>query len=138
MPGTTVTLSGSKAVLALVVIAGVVGFRITTAEARLDTQGRAALQRWVQAELVRPILADTTQSPVEQASALTQASSVKIQSLSVRGRLSNAVVRVELSPSPALPPGTELVRSYRMRYSEVTGWMHQGSATVLNWYLAAF
>jgi hypothetical protein len=69
---------------------------------------------------------------------MLEASSVTIRSLAVRGRLSNAVVRVELAPSPALPPGTALVRYYRMRYSEVTGWTHRGSATVLNWYLAAF
>ena len=52
--------------------------------------------------------------------------------------LGKAVVRVELTPNPALPPGTDLVRYYRMRYSEITGWTHRGRANVLNWYLAAF
>lgn len=60
-----------------------------------------------------------------------------IRSLAVRGPLHNAVVRVELAPNAALPPGTDLVRYYRMQYSALTGWRHHGDATVINWYLAA-
>lgn len=138
MSGRTMTLTGWKAVVVLVVVAAGVLFRVATARAKLDTQGRAALEMWVQQEMIRPILADTTRSLQEKGAAALQASSVKIQSLAVRGRLSNAVVRVELAPNPALPPGTDLVRYYRMRYSQLTGWTHRGSATVLNWYLSAF
>ncbi len=47
----------------------------------------------------------------------------------VRGPLNNAVVRVELAPNPAVPPRTDLVRYYRMRYSDLTGWTHRGNAT---------
>jgi len=138
MSGKTVTFSGWKAVLVLVVLASVVVFRVVTARAKLDTQGRAALEMWVRGEMIRPILGDTTRSLTDRGAALAGASSVTIRSRAVRGRLDNAVVRVELAPSPALPPGTDLVRYYRMRYSEITGWTHRGSATVLNWYLAAF
>ena len=31
----------------------------------------------------------------------------------------------------------KLVRYYRVRYSDLTGWSHYGDATVINWYLAA-
>ena len=137
MDGKTVTFSGWKAVLVLVLLASVVGFRIATARSKLDTQGRAALERWVQDELVRSIVADPTKSLAERGAAVEAASAVTIRSLAVRGPLRNAVVRVELNPSPALPPGTGLVRSYHARYSEVTGWMHHGSATAMDWYLAA-
>ncbi len=138
MPGKTTTLTGWKAVLVLVVVASVVVFRVTTARAKLGTQGRAALEMWVQQEMIRPILADTTRSLEERGADALQASSVTIRSLAVRGPLNNAVVRVELAPSPALPPGTDLVRYYRMRYSDLTGWTHRGNATVINWWLAAF
>jgi len=50
----------------------------------------------------------------------------------------DAVVRVELAPGPALPPGTDLVRHHRVQHSVITGRTHHGSATVLSWYLAAF
>jgi hypothetical protein len=138
MPGKTMKLTGWKAVLLLIVLVGVGGFRLTATRAKLDTQGRASLERWVQQEVIRPILADTTQSLQEQGAALLKASSVTIRSLAVRGPLNNAVVRVELAPSPALPPGTDLVRYYHMRYSRISGWTHHGSATAMNWYLAAF
>lgn len=138
MAGTTVTVSGWKAVLVLIVVVGAVGFRVMTARAKLDTQGRAALEQWVQGELIRPILADTAKPLADRAAAIQQASAVKIRSLSVRGPLSNAVVRVELAPSPALPPGSDLVRYYRAQYSDFTGWRHHGDATVISWYLAAF
>jgi hypothetical protein len=138
MSAKTVTFSGWKAVLVLVLLAGAVVFREVTARSKLDPQGRAALEAWVQGEMIRPILGDTSQSLADRGAALAQASSVTIRSLAVRGRLQNAVVRVELAPNPVLPPGTDLVRYYRMQYSEITGWRHHGSATVLNWYLAAF
>ncbi len=138
MPGKTVTLTGWKAVLVLVIVVGAVGFRVVTARAKLDTQGRAALEAWVQGEMIRPILGDTTRSLAERGAAIVKASSVTIRSLAVRGPLDDAVVRAELAPSPSLPPGTDLVRYYRMRYSEITGWTHYGRATVLSWYLAAF
>jgi len=132
------TFTGWKAVLVLILLAGVAVFRITTARSRLDTQGRAALEAWVQGEMIRPLLADTTRPLAERGAAIAEASSVTIRSLAARGPLDNAVVRVELGPNPALPAGTDLVRYYRMQYSEITGWTHRGRANVLNWYLAAF
>ncbi len=137
MATTTVRFSGTKAVALVVLLAGVVGARVMTARARLGTQGRAALERWVQGELIRPIVADTSTSLAERGAAVEQATTVTIRSLAVRGPLNNAVVRVELNPSPALSPGTPLVRYYRAQYSDFTGWRHHGSATVVNWYLAA-
>jgi len=138
MPEKTITLSGWKLVLALIVIASVVGFRMVTARTRLDTQGRAALERWVQAEVIRPILADKNMSLAEKGAALERATTVRIRSLAVRGPLNSAIVRVELAPSPALPPGTDLVRYYRVQYSDLTGWWHGGPSNVLRWDLAAF
>lgn len=138
MSGKTVALSGWKAVVVLILVAGVAGVRVTTAHAKIDTQGRAALERWVQEQMIRPILADSTRSLKERATAALKASSVTIRSLKVRGPLNNAVVRVELAPSPALPPGTDLVRYYHMRYSRISGWTHHGRATATDWYLAAF
>lgn len=138
MSGKTVSLSGWKAVVVLIALVGFGGVRLVTARAKIDTQGRAALEKWVQGEVIRPLLADTTRSLQEKGAAILKASSISIKSLEVRGSLKNAVVRVELDPSPALPAGTDLVRYYRMRYSSISGWTHQGSATELSWYLAAF
>ena len=134
----TVTFTGWKALVVLVVVVGAVVFRVTTARAKLDTQGRLALEAWVKGEMIRPILADSTRSLLERGVAIVGASSVTIRELAVRGPLDDAVARVELAPNPAFPAGTDLVRYYRVRYSEITGWTHQGRANVLSWYLAAF
>lgn len=138
MSAKTIRLSGWKAVLALIFLAG--GWVLWQAHARtqIDTQGRARMERWVQAEVIRPLLKDTTQSLAEQGAALEQASSVKIRSLTIHGPTNHAVVRVELAPSPALKPGTKMVRYYRVRYSSISGWTPAGPTTALAWYLAAF
>lgn len=133
----TVKISGIKAVLVLLVLGGMAAYRFINSRTTLDTQGRAALQMWVQDELIRPIVADTSRSLAEQGAALAQATSVKVKSISVHGSLDNAVVRVELAPNPALPPGSPLVRYYRARYTMISGWTHRGSSTVLSYYLAA-
>ena len=137
MSSKTITLTGGKAVLVLILLAGILAFRVMTARAKIDTQARAALETWVQNELIRPILADTGRSLAERGAAIEQATTVRIQSLAVRGSLSNAVVRVELAPNPALPKGTALTRYYRMRYSQILGWQHKGRSNVVSWYLAA-
>jgi hypothetical protein len=133
-----VTFTGWKALLVVAALAGFAAFRIVTVRATLDTEGRAALQAWVQGDVIRPILADTTRPLEERGRRIVEASSIGIRSLDVRGPLRNMVVRAELEPHPALPVDVERVRYYRMRYSALTGWTHHGSANVLSWYLAAF
>lgn len=137
MRGRGATITGWKAVVVLVALVAVGGFRVTTGHAKLDAKARSALTLWVQSEMIRPILADTTRSLAEKGAAALQASSVSVRSLAARGPLSNAVVRAELAPNPAFPPGTKLVRYYRMRYSQSSGWTLRGKATAVDWYLAA-
>ena len=134
----TVTFTGWKALVVLVVVVGAVVFRVTTARTKLEPQGRLALEAWVKGEMIRPILADSTRSLLERGVAIAGASSVTIREIAVRGPLDGAVARIELAPNAAFPPGTDLVRYYRVRYSEITGWTHAGRANVLSWYLAAF
>ena len=139
MSGKTVKLSGFKAVLLLIVLVGVGGYRFVHGRTKMSTQGRAELTMWVKDQVVRPLLRDTTQSVAEPGNAaLAAMTAVKIKSLQVHGPLNRAVVRVELEPSPALPAGTPLVRYYLMQYSDLTGWRIVGKAYAYNWYLAVF
>ncbi len=138
MPGRSMTLTGWKAAVVVAVLMGAGVVRVKTSRTKIDAHGRRELETWIQGKLIRPALADTTRSLSERGAALLKASSVTIRSLEVRGPLSNAVVRVELAPSPALPTGTDLVQYYRMRYSRISGWTPRGKATKLSWYVAAF
>lgn len=133
-----VTLTGWKAVVVLVIIAGFAGFRMYSARTALETEGRETLEMWVRSEVIAPILADTTAPLEERGAALLGASDLSIRTIAARGPLDDMVVKVELDPNPAYPPGTELVRYYRMSYSTLTGWMWEGNASVVSWYLAAF
>lgn len=134
----TVTLTGWKAVAVILALAGFAVFRWQSAQDTLDTKGRQELEMWIRAEVTRPILADTARPLAERGAALVEASRVSIASLAARGPLDDMVVRVELDPNPAYPPGFPLVRYYRMRYSSLVGWTYERDATALSWHLAWF
>jgi hypothetical protein len=134
----TVTLTGWKAVVVLVALVGVVGVRVATARARLDTEGREALRAWVVGEVQRGLLADTTLGLRERGDALLRAGTIAIESLDARGPLDDTVVRVRVAPNAAYPSDTELVRYYRMQFSEITGWTYHGRTNRVGWVLALF
>lgn len=132
----TFNLTGWKAVAFLVALLAVGAFRFTRARGALEGQGRATLEAWIVGEIQRPLLADTTLPLAEKGAALLEASTVSIRALEARGPLDDVQVRVELEPSSALPPGFELVRYYRMRYSSLVGWSYKGPGSALSFWLA--
>lgn len=132
----TFTLTGWKAVALIVVVVAFGAYRFTRARAALEGQGRETLEAWIVGEIQRPLLADTTLSLAEKGDALLEASRLTIRTLDARGPLDDVQVRVELEPSSGLPPGFELVRYYRMRYSSLTGWSHKGRGSALSYWLA--
>ncbi|HSW31030.1 MAG TPA: hypothetical protein VLH75_16215 [Longimicrobiales bacterium] len=133
----TFTLTGWKAVVFILVIVAFGAFRFTRARAALDGDGRGKLEAWIVGEIQRPLLADATLGLAEKGAALLVASTaVGIRTLDARGPFDDVQVRVELEPDPALPPGFELVRYYRMRYSSLTGWSHKGRGSALSYWLA--
>ena len=138
MSTSTVTLTGWKAVAAIVLVLGFVGFKWVTARQALDTQGRQVLTEWIAGELRRPILADTTRGLAERGQAVLAAGNVRIRSMSGRGSLDDLVVKVELEPSADLPAGTELIRYYSMEYSRISGWRYRADSSALSYYLSIF
>ncbi len=129
-------LTGWQAVVFLIAAVGFAAFRFTRARSALEGQGREALEAWIVGDVVRPLLADTTLSLAEKGDAVLGASTVTIRALDAHGPLDDVVVRVELEPNPRFPPGFELVRYYRMRYSSLVGWSYKGRASALSYWLA--
>ena len=121
------TFTGGKAVAVLLLFVAFSGYRWMSARDALNSEGRQYLEEWIALELQRPILADTTRSVGERGEAVLAAGNVRIRSMSSMGPLGDMVVKVELEPSPDLPPGTELVRYYRLEYGTFTGWQHRGN-----------
>ena len=138
MSAKTMKITGWKAIPLIIVVVGFGIFRFVSARQALDTQGREALEDWIAGELIRPMLADSTTPLAERGEAILGAVQVEIRGLSAVGSLEDMVVRVELEPNEAYPPGTELVRYYRMTHSLVTGWRHRADASALTYYLAIF
>jgi hypothetical protein len=130
-----VRVTGWKAILVIIAILGLVGYRFVSVRSSLNSEGTEVLKTWISGEFQRYYLAQTDLSQAEKAQLVTGAADVEFRSVSARGSGDNIVVRVELEPSEFQPPGTELVRYYRMEHSTVTGWRHKGDAGALSYYL---
>ena len=92
-------------------------------------------QGWITAEYARYHLARIDLTDQERVDILLASDTVAF-TMSARGRPSRTVVRVEIQPGPAHPPDAPTVRYYRMSYSTITGWHHEGHTTTLGYYLA--
>ncbi|MCU7960760.1 MAG: hypothetical protein KZQ58_12360 [gamma proteobacterium symbiont of Bathyaustriella thionipta] len=133
-----IKLNGWGAVIAIIAMIVFVVFRYNTASHELQTQGVEALKTWVAAEYSRYHLARKDASLQEKADALISAADIEILSINERGPLDSPIVRVELAPNKAHPPGTPYVRYYHMEYSTLAGWRHKGDASVWRYRLALF
>jgi len=136
MSTVTFRFTGWKAVALIVALVAFAAFRATRARSAMNGQGREVLESWIVGELQRPLLADTTLTLAEKGEAVLRLSTVSIWTLDARGPLDDVVVRVELEPNPAFPPGFELVRYYRMQYSSLIGWSYKGPGSALTFWLA--
>lgn len=134
--GLRITLTGWKAVAVLAVVVGVGGFRVVSARASLDTQGRAALEDAIATRIQGRMMAGGSVTTEDDVRALLEAGEVEILSMQAHGSGEDVVVRVELEASPTLPAGTELVQYHRMEHGSVTGWRVRGETTAAAYWLA--
>ncbi len=128
-------LTGAPAVVVLLLVVGFAGFQLLRAHQTVDSDGREVLRQWIVAEYARYHLARTDLTAEERATVLLASDSVTF-SMAARGRPSRTIVRVEIQPGLVHPPNAPTVRYYRMSYSTITGWHHEGHTTSLGYYLA--
>ncbi len=136
MSQTAVRLPGMKAMLAVIALIGLVGFRWASVVETLPNDGREVLERWIQLEFQIEFLDD--EAPNERQGAIDKTRAVKIEALSAHGRPDDFVVRVRLQPNAAIPRGTKLTRYYSLQHSEGVGWQAPGRATAMDYYLRFF
>ena len=117
-----IKLSGWKALLAILLLLGFVGFRYASVAQSLDTDGRQAISDWIASEYQRYHLARTDLSDEDKAAILLQTKNVELLSLDARGKPELIAVRVEIAPNAAHPPGMPYIRYFRMEYSFSEGW----------------
>jgi hypothetical protein len=75
----------------------------------------------------------------EKGALLLEAAKIGFSSINARGTAKNMVIKLELQPNPALPPGDPAVRYYPMRYSMIVGWEQvPHTASAVTCFLALF
>ncbi len=133
-----IKLSGWKGAAAGIAILAFLGYQFHAARASLDGAGREVIAQWLAAEYQRYHLARTDLDDDQRARLLVEAAEVDIVSLAARGQPESLAVRVEISPGPAHPPGSPVVRYYRMEHSLLRGWHHRGNLRPWQYYLTLF
>jgi hypothetical protein len=133
-----IRLTGGKALAVAALALGVVAFQYLHALNTLDTEGEAVLRRWIGTEYQRYQLQRAGLDDEQRAKLLLSLESLTLRDLSARGTLDDLIVRVEIEPHPAQPPGVDPVRYFRMRHSTASGWLTPERAYAHNYYLKLF
>lgn len=135
-----IKVSGPSALLAVVVVVGVGGFRALTARASLDVEAREQLEQWLVGRYTGEYLATMDQAnPTEaDADSLLVRSKPEIVDLRARGTRKDMIVRSEIRIGGRPPADGKPVRYWRMEHSMLTGWRLRGEVTALSYYLKLF
>lgn len=141
---TQIKLTGWKAVIVLVIVGTVVGFRMLSQSRTLETEAVAAIKTELAADYARqllPELQEAAQTPNESAGEIDQlvmnvsAENIDIVSISARGRGEDVVVQVEIEVDGRNPPDGKRTRYYRMRHSTGIGWTVRHEVGKWSYYL---
>jgi hypothetical protein len=138
----TFKLTGWKAVAALLVIVGLLGFRFYTRAATLNTEASEVLRTWLVAEYARDVLAsippEAASDPAEQqaiAEELLSQQKVEVRDIRARGRGDTIYVRVEIAVDRRKPADGRDVRYYMMSHSLLIGWRMLRETHAFRYYL---
>lgn len=103
----------------------------------LDATEQNVIKNSIAAEYQRYHLSRDDLTRAQKASLLGTIQQMKIRSLSARGEPEHRlIVRVEVEPTIAKPPGFADVMYYQLSYSPLTGWSSEGRTTAENYYLS--
>ena len=123
-------LKGTNAIIVLVVLIGIFGYKYYSAQSTLATEGADELKFWLSGEYKTNALADfkSFESKVEnpkdiekRALKIIDAGKVEFLSLKARGASKDIIVRAEISVNGKPPENGKAVRYFRMEYSMLTG-----------------
>lgn len=107
-------------------------------EKALDNQGKNVIKNSVATEYQRYYLSKNDISPEDKILFLRKIQKLKFRSVSARAAQDDVIVRVEVEPTHALPPGTSTVQYYRLKHSPLTGWQNDGKTSATNYYFRNF
>ncbi len=142
----TIRLTGWKALVALAVLAGFLGYRSYAMRATLATEAADELRLWLGAEyqaaglpaLERALAAGDRAAAERSATEILARDRIAFVDLRARGTPDDVVVRAEIAVDGRPPPVGAAVRYFRMQYSAVTGWRLARETTAVSYYLRIF
>ncbi len=138
-----IKLTGWKAVLVIVAVAGFLGYRYYTLHTTVATEAADELRFWLAAEYMAaglPALEQAVESGDAvaaeiQAQEILARERIEFTELSARGSPEDVVVRAEILVDGRAPPVGGPVRYFRMEHSMVTGWRMQREVHAISYYL---
>lgn len=143
--GQTFKLKGPGAVVALVVIAAVVGLQYFSRRQSLQTQGITAIKIQLVADYTRYHLPElqkaaaggtVDETRIKEIVGHVNPDNIDIVSVSARGHGGTCVARAQIRVAGAEPPDGRSVRYFKMQHSSLTGWRVVSDANPWNYYLA--
>lgn len=138
-------LSGTRAVLALLILVAVAGFRLVTSNAALDTDAASVIRTQLVSDYTRQDLPElqqavadgtVTEAQVQEIVGVISSGAIEFGELKARGHGGRRVVRAEISVGGAAPPDGRSVRYFEMTTSPVTGWRIRREVGAARYYLA--
>ena len=133
-----IQLTGFKAVMAIVVVIGFVGFRFVSAASSIETDAAEELKFWLQAEYSRQFMAAHPEPDEEEAQQLLALQRIEFSEITGRGTPDDMAVRVKIRVDGSPPPYGAEVRYFRMDHSLVFGWKYRRDISKLLYYLNFF
>lgn len=135
-------LTGGKAVVAGILVIVFLIWKYQAANQALQTQGVEDIKQWLISEYSQYHMASLSDFslPDEERTALLDAiQNITFRSVSARGPRDGMIVKVEIEPSIAVPPGSALTRYYEVSYSVLTGRItYERDSSALSYHLALF
>jgi hypothetical protein len=142
--GSSIKITGWKAIPVLVVILLIGGYRYYAMRASLDTEAKQlireriltdSMRNWVGELEERDPASMTPEEAARNVDGFLRLKKIDIVSMEARGRGDRVVVRVEITVDGKPPPDGRNVRYFRMRHSMLTGWRIKRETTALSYHL---
>jgi hypothetical protein len=135
-------LTGGKALIGAVLIMLFGIWKYQAANQALQSQGVEEIKQWLISEYSTYHMATLSDFslPGEERTALLDAiQNISFRSVSARGPRDGMIVKVEIQPSIAVPPGSALTRYYEVSYSALTNRItYERDASALSYHLVLF
>ncbi len=138
MSQVNVKLTGAKAVVVILLVAGFMGYRFFSATSTIETDAAEIIKSSLWGRYARGLMAENPEPTEETALRAMALDNIQFLEINGRGTPGDMVVRVRISVDGSPPPDGRSVRYFRMEYSQLTKWRYVRETTGFAYYLNFF